>query len=342
MSRELVSIIVPVYNGEATLAACLESIRAQSWEALEVLMVDDGSTDRSREIARRFAEKDARFRALDVPHGGPSSARNAGIRAAKGELLTFVDADDLIEREYIASMVTAMGDSELCLAGYQALSAAQGAAQLVRPQAGRFRLAELGEGITRYEQALSGVAWKLLRRSIVEAHHLAFQPGVSYGEDSLFFFRYLAQIERIAVTDTAQYLYRRHDQGSLLHTAFQDAARIERFLTELETLSREIESETVRYLIAYWQTLNLGVLGLNLCYRTRSFHERRAHFFDVARRCDMKRKCARLRHLPVGLLAVKWAVLTNCFLPLNLLMRAAGRIRHWDRDFTAGGQRDAS
>ena len=89
----LISVVVPVYNVEEYLSACLESIGRQTEGDLEVLVVNDGSTDRSGEIAAEFAGRDQRFRVITKENGGLSSARNAGAEAATGEFLIFVDSD---------------------------------------------------------------------------------------------------------------------------------------------------------------------------------------------------------------------------------------------------------
>ncbi len=96
-SGPLLSVIVPCYNIEDCLERCVNSIRRQTWKALEILLVDDGSTDRTGELCDRFAREDARIRVFHKKNGGSSSARNLGIREARGEWLGFVDSDDWIE-----------------------------------------------------------------------------------------------------------------------------------------------------------------------------------------------------------------------------------------------------
>ncbi|OOC56758.1 MULTISPECIES: bifunctional glycosyltransferase/CDP-glycerol:glycerophosphate glycerophosphotransferase [Nocardiopsis] len=90
------SVIVPMYNVERYLDECLRSLQVQSWDDLEVVMVDDGSPDGSAEIAARYAEQDARFRLIQQENGGLGAARNTGIRHAEGDFITFVDSDDVI------------------------------------------------------------------------------------------------------------------------------------------------------------------------------------------------------------------------------------------------------
>lgn len=94
---DLISIIVPVYNVESYLEQCIDSILAQSYKNLEIILVDDGSTDRSGDICDRYAEKDSRIHVVHKANGGLSSARNAGLKICHGDYLGFVDSDDYID-----------------------------------------------------------------------------------------------------------------------------------------------------------------------------------------------------------------------------------------------------
>jgi CDP-glycerol glycerophosphotransferase len=91
-----VSVVVPVYNVEEFLETCLDSLTAQTFEDFEAILVDDGSTDRSGEIAQRYAERDPRFRVVKQANGGLSKARNTGADEARGEFLVFLDSDDAL------------------------------------------------------------------------------------------------------------------------------------------------------------------------------------------------------------------------------------------------------
>lgn len=110
MKERLVSIIVPIYNIEEYLPRCIESIRNQSYSNLELILVDDGSTDGSGLICDKYAKEDKRIRVIHKENGGSSSARNAGIRQAKGEYLGFVDSDDYIERYMYEKMIVAIDE----------------------------------------------------------------------------------------------------------------------------------------------------------------------------------------------------------------------------------------
>ncbi|MDO5544819.1 MAG: glycosyltransferase [Eubacteriales bacterium] len=115
----LISVIVPVYNVSAWLPRCVDSILAQTYKNLEILLVDDGSTDDSGRICEEYAKKDTRIRVLHKKNGGLSSARNAGLDVAAGQYIGFVDSDDWIEPEMYAVMLALMEqyDAQIVCAG---------------------------------------------------------------------------------------------------------------------------------------------------------------------------------------------------------------------------------
>lgn len=96
-----ISVIIPVYNAEKYLRDCLDSIRGQAAD-FEVILIDDGSTDSSGAVCNEYAEKDSRFKVIHCQNSGPANARNHGLEQAKGKWITFVDADDLIEPDYLS------------------------------------------------------------------------------------------------------------------------------------------------------------------------------------------------------------------------------------------------
>ena len=119
-SKELISIIVPIYNTDCYLRQCLDSIINQSYKNFEVLLVNDGSVDDSAMICKEFAEKDSRIRYFEKENGGVSSARNLGLKNVKGNYITFVDSDDWVEPTYIEDMYQASlkNDSEIVVSNF--------------------------------------------------------------------------------------------------------------------------------------------------------------------------------------------------------------------------------
>ena len=108
----LVSIIVPIYNVSEWLPRCLDSIKAQSYDNLEILLVNDGSTDDSKAICEKYAKADKRFVLINKKNGGVSSARNAGVNAATGSLITFIDPDDYVTDDYVAFLFKTISSPE--------------------------------------------------------------------------------------------------------------------------------------------------------------------------------------------------------------------------------------
>src|SRR5690554_2572883 len=102
MSQSLLSVIIPIYNAEEFLVRCLNSVVNQTYQELEIILINDGSTDNSRSICEEYARIDSRILLLNKKNGGQSSARNAGLDIARGDYITFVDSDDYIDSDTYA------------------------------------------------------------------------------------------------------------------------------------------------------------------------------------------------------------------------------------------------
>ena len=107
MEPPLISVVIPVYNAEKTIAKCIDSVLAQTYQEFEILLIDDGSTDNSGTICQDYANKDARIRYIKKENGGVSTARNRGIDEAKGEYITFIDSDDWFENNTLETLLSA-------------------------------------------------------------------------------------------------------------------------------------------------------------------------------------------------------------------------------------------
>ena len=113
---ELISVIVPVYKTEKYLKRCVQSIQKQNYSNIEIILVDDGSPDRSGEMCDKLAEEDNRIKVVHKKNGGLSSARNAGIEASSGTLICFVDSDDYVEKDYVSTLYSMITDHNADLA----------------------------------------------------------------------------------------------------------------------------------------------------------------------------------------------------------------------------------
>ena len=116
MSNPLISVVVPVYQAEAYLEETLRCILGQTYTDFELLLVDDGASDRSPEICDTYAAKDTRVRVFHRTNAGASEARNFGIREARGKYLAFVDADDLVDADFLEQLIACFEEPEVDLA----------------------------------------------------------------------------------------------------------------------------------------------------------------------------------------------------------------------------------
>ena len=117
----MISIIIPFYNTEKYIEQCLESVKSQTFSNYEVLMIDDGSTDKSRSIAERYSKEDSRFKLLNKEHVGFPQAKNIGLDNAKGEYICFLDSDDYLESEYLEFLLKGLLESntDICCCAFR-------------------------------------------------------------------------------------------------------------------------------------------------------------------------------------------------------------------------------
>ncbi|MBW3593496.1 MAG: glycosyltransferase, partial [Actinobacteria bacterium] len=211
-----ISVVVPIYNVAPYLEECLESLAEQTATDLEVVMVDDGSTDESPEIAARFATRDARFRLVHQPNAGLGAARNTGSEHATGEFIAFVDSDDVVPRHAYEVLVGALDRSGSDFATGNARRLTSLGTVPAAFLGNVFKRTRLGTHITHYPALLvDRTAWnKLFRRSFWDRHAFRFPEGVLYEDIPVTLpAHYLARA--VDVVDHTIYLWRMREGGDL-------------------------------------------------------------------------------------------------------------------------------
>lgn len=225
MERQpLISVIVPVWNGEKYLAECVESIVSQSLEDMEIILVDDGSADGTWPLMERLKAQDARIRILHQENAGVSEARNAGIAISRGQYIRFVDADDLLPPDSMRLLAekAQANDCDLVLAAYTEVL---GHRRYMRDLGKCEDVVDNDEFLRRLERLSNsfyyGVLWnKLFRGEVIREHRVRFVSGLTWGEDFAFVMGYLAHAERIGYTMTPVYDYRRNPKGAVVRQFF--------------------------------------------------------------------------------------------------------------------------
>lgn len=214
-----VSVVIPAYNAEKYLVECLESVCSQTERSLEIIVVDDGSTDGTAAIVAGFAEADPRLRLIRQPNAGPGPARNTAIAAARGRYLAFVDADDILLPHALEHMLAAARrhDAPMVIArmakGTRLLPKWLQADAEENPSS---RVIDHVEclNLTLYQHVIATSMWgALIRRELFNGMHLR---GIYY-EDLDITYRLMINAGRIVLTSALAYFYRQHP-SSIIHT----------------------------------------------------------------------------------------------------------------------------
>lgn len=232
----MISIIVPTYNVSKYLGDCLESILSQDYKDFEVLCVNDGSTDNSVDIVKKFEKLDKRFKLLQQSNCGVSVARNLGLEYAMGEYICFVDADDMIAPDFLSVLYESSKEGHFTVCSYTKDPELLGSphSKIMRFTNRQFIDKIVDEAIEHPN------LWAMMFKSaIIKKYNIQFYPGCVRNEDTEFYMKYLVhENHEVVLTDYKGYLYR-DNPNSAMHvtkrnafTSFDASERIERYLAD--------------------------------------------------------------------------------------------------------------
>jgi glycosyltransferase involved in cell wall biosynthesis len=214
------SVIIPVYNREKFIEKCVRSIMAQSFKDLEIIVVNDGSTDSSRDIVANLAKKDTRIKIVDEPQSGVATARANGLKAAHGTYIMWCDSDDFFDKTMCAEMVAAIKKERVDVVAcgmkivYQTKKDQHGIEDYVKLKfKGKQKLTL--DVIVRTDVSLPT---KIFKKSIIDKYGISFPLGLHF-EDAYFCDLYFAAADSIFFLDRELYNYVRHD-ASIMSTSF--------------------------------------------------------------------------------------------------------------------------
>ncbi len=217
MSEPLISVIVPVYNVEKYIAACVDSILAQTYTNLEILLVDDGSTDSSGALCDEYARRDVRVRVIHQENGGLSDARNTGMQSAQGTYFAFVDSDDFIAGDYIAYLygMIEKHHAQIAVCGYQKVypgdeNSCYGTQTDKHNSVNSEKVYRTEEGLRQllYQRGMITSAWgRLFDASLfIQADAIQFPVGKLH-EDVAVMYKLFGAADTIVCGDEAKYYY---------------------------------------------------------------------------------------------------------------------------------------
>ena len=228
MKEPKISVIVPVYNVEKYLPKCLDSILCQTFSNIEIICVNDGSTDNSRKILEEYKNKDSRIIIVDKKNGGLSSARNAGMKVAKGEFYSFIDSDDWIDSSMLEKLyknITSL-DTDISICAVHQFDEAN---QKIDDSNPYYTLEYFDSSFDNksfsYKETkpfimdVCVMAWnELYRRSLIDKCKAEFPDGLIF-EDGPFFFSIFFKTQKVSIVREFLYYYRVNRIGSIIQKA---------------------------------------------------------------------------------------------------------------------------
>ena len=245
--KQMLSVIIPVYNEQDYLARCIDSVLCQSHKDLEIILVDDGSTDHSGSVCDDYASRDSRIKVIHKSNGGLSDARNAGLDVITGDYVTFIDADDYVHPCFAELLLAAINDSgvQIAVCRWQELN--EGSEHKpVDTTVIALRTFTQEEAINSifYQKELTHSACsRIFKTSIFD--DIRFPKGVLY-EDLAVIYPIMKKVDKVALIDPPMYYYM-HRKGSIITTMTLQRTQV---LDHLEALETQVAEEAPQYLPA--------------------------------------------------------------------------------------------
>lgn len=247
MNQEnMVSIIIPVYNAEKYLHRCVDSVLKQTYQNLEILLIDDGSEDGSGAICDEYADQDCRVRVIHKENTGVSDTRNVGLDSASGEYILFVDSDDYIDEVMVENLFDrALKDNSdivMCRYCIDRAGAISTINMHYKDEYAGFE--DIRSGLlqlyyTDYHTGLYSLCNKLIKKSVYSTDGVQFDTALKRGEDAWFVFQCLKRCNRVAYINEPYYYYYQNP-NSVMHTIYED--QFEKWVDMRKRLLKENEN----------------------------------------------------------------------------------------------------
>lgn len=227
-----ITVAIPIYNAEKYLKNCITSVVNQSVCDIQILLIDDGSTDKSGQICDTYAEKDLRIDVYHKENTGVSSARNFAITKAKGKYICFVDSDDEIDERMVEELYKYVENdyADIAICGHKSVYIGKKKGRIVKHVPPEF-IGSTKEFLEMIEvflnsESVQGPCGKLYKTSIIQNNEIKFPLEQSYGEDTIFVYRYLSFCNRVVSTTKCYYSYMKWNNNSLSSSIREDKINI--------------------------------------------------------------------------------------------------------------------
>ncbi len=242
INQPYISVIVPVYNVEIYIEECLNSITGQTLKNIEIIVIIDGSTDNSENIARKLAENNPNITIINTPNRGLGAARNEGIKHAKGEYLAFVDSDDYIGVNMYKDLYESAKEYDADIVACNFFFAYEDGPEVVQPDMQSKLITDSNEAIhdVLLSRNMNNCAWNKIYKKALFDNDIRFTEG-RYFEDLYPVLQWIKISKRIYLTEKPYYYYRRARTGSI--TARFSKKHIEDYIFLLENVKSLLEKD---------------------------------------------------------------------------------------------------
>lgn len=274
MKNDLISIIVPVYNAEPFLGECIDSLIGQTYNNIEIILIDDGSKDNSLHICNEYSKKDKRIKVFHIDNAGVSNARNYGISHSNGQWITFVDSDDFIENDYCEALIKVVGENTDLVIG-RTISFVNnkklndyykgGIADRINNQEQKKELYKsilVDNHKTIKYPHISTCSAKLFRKEIINRYNLQYDIKMKYYEDAIFNMIFINQSREIVMIDAKIYNYRMNILSATNKFNSEMINQYDYVYKKLENLCNEFKINIETY-FDYFKIKNLNTILTN-------------------------------------------------------------------------------
>ena len=255
-----VSIIVPIYNGEKYIEECIKSIQKQTFSNFEILLINDGSTDKSKNICEEISNNDKRVRFINQENRGVSKARNKGIELAKGEYITFIDCDDFIDSNYIEELYNSciINKVKMSICGIRIRNIDRNTVELKQIEEAKYKSIDALYELFRFRNLNWGPCGKMIHKSLL-VNEVKF-PLIKIYEDLVFVYRAIYQCNELYFTNKCYYNYIHRDNIGAMNNFSQKPT------TDIIVVANEVCNFLKKNTPEIWDSSFYGIISQVFMY----------------------------------------------------------------------------
>ena len=253
----MISIIVPIYNSEKYLRKTLDSLYNQSYKDFEVILVNDGSIDKSLQICEEYQLKNKNTKLITLQNSGVSNARNEGLKNAKGEYICFWDSDDIIDNNYLEEMIKLINDSDIGICSYEVIKNKNNESKIIHSMNNK-SVKEVFVSLILNE--LLNPLWnKIYKKEIIKKYNIKFDKNINWGEDLLFNIEYLSHCHGVSTTNLVLYQYYLRSSGLNSNNGVSYVNNLKRIERTHKMILNDVlhDCSNIDYLITFIYKCNL-------------------------------------------------------------------------------------